>query len=151
MGRARIVKAGCTEHTKTDFAAHRLDAAYQGMGAFDLLDRHEIRDLRDSLRGEKARQEDVRVRQIELFWASIPKPWRNLKPPTLVVIEKDRKDSWGIEVWQGTEIDRTIHADQGYGIKISNYPVIFNGLIPSGWYIDHAASPMAFHLPLAQA
>ena len=70
------------------------------MGAFDLLDRHEIRDLCYPLRGEKARQEDVGIRQIELFLAGVvPKPWRNLKPPALVAIEEGCKDSRRVEVW----------------------------------------------------
>src|SRR5712691_4642140 len=101
MGRSGIVKARGAEHAKADFAAHCLDAAHQGMGAFDLLDRHEIRDLCYPLRGEKARQEDVGIRQIELLLAGIPKPWGNLKPPALVAIEEGRKDSRRVEVWQG--------------------------------------------------
>src|SRR5438093_10673437 len=130
MGRSRIVKAWCAEHAKADFTAHCLDAAHQGMGAFDLLDRHEIRDLRYPLRGEKARQEDVGIRQIELFLAGVvPKPWGNLEPPALVAIEEGRKDSRRVEVWQGTKVDRAIHPNQGHGIEVADDPVVFNGLI----------------------
>src|SRR6266852_3588326 len=105
------------------------------MCLFDLLDRHEVRDLRHPLRGEKARQENIGIWQIELLLTGIRKLWGNLKPPALLGVQESGKDGGRIEVGKCQKVDRAIHPHQGHGIEVPNDSVVFDGLIASGWYL----------------
>jgi hypothetical protein len=136
-----IVKAGRADHAKADFAADRLDAAHQVMRLFDLLHRHTVRNLCHPVRGQKARQEDIGIREIQLFLARVYQPRRNLKPPALLPVEQGGKDGGRVEVGKGHKVDGAIHPHQGYGIEITDDAVVFNGLIPFRGYVYHRASP----------
>jgi hypothetical protein len=111
------------------------------MRLFNLLHRHTVRNLGHPVRGQKARQEDIGIREIQLFLACVAQPWRNLKPSALLPVEQGGKNGGRVEVGKGHKVDRAIHPHQGDGIEIPDDAVVFNGLIPSGGYIDHTASP----------
>src|SRR5262245_21258699 len=105
MRRPPIVKAGRAKHAKAYIATYRLDATHQVMCLFDFLDRHEVGNFRHPIRGEKAAQEDIRIRQIELFLTGLHKLWGNLKPPTFLMVKERSKDSGRIEVGKGKKVD----------------------------------------------
>src|SRR6266581_957711 len=96
-----VVKARRAEHAKTELAAHRFDAAYQVVGLFHLFHWHEVRDLCYPLRRQEARQENVRIRQIQLFLARLRKLGCNLKPPAFGVVQEGGENGRRVKVWKG--------------------------------------------------
>jgi hypothetical protein len=75
------------------------------MRLFNLLHRHTVRNLCHPVRGKKARQEDIRIWEIQLFLARVEQPWRNLKPPTLLPVEQGGKDRGRVEVGKGHKVN----------------------------------------------
>jgi len=102
---APIVKARRAEHAKAEFTAHCLDTAYQVMGLLHLFHRHEVRDLCHSLRRQEARQEDIRIREIQLFLTCVRELGRNLKPPAFGVVQEGSENSRRVKVWKGKKVD----------------------------------------------
>ena len=52
-----------------------------------------------------------------------------MEPSTFGIVQQGGKNSGGIKVGKRHEIDGPVHADQGRRVKITNDPVMFNGLI----------------------
>jgi len=75
------------------------------VGLFHLFHRHEVRDLCHPLSGEEARQEDIRIWQIQLFLASIRKLGCNLKPSTFGVVQESGENGRRVKVWKGKKVD----------------------------------------------
>ena len=100
-----VVKARRAEHAKAEFAAHRFDATYQVVGLLYLFHRHEVRDLCYPIRRQEARQENIRIRQIELFLARVRKLGRNLKPPAFRVVQEGGENGRRVKVRKGKKVD----------------------------------------------
>src|SRR6185295_9160123 len=69
MSRPRVVEARLAHHPEADLAADRLRAPDDVVRLPTVADRHEVRYLGHAIVGEKARQENTGVGQVELFLA----------------------------------------------------------------------------------
>ena len=104
-----VVEARLALEPEAHGPAHADDAADQAL-AF-LADRHEVLHLRDALRGEEARDQDVRVREVELFRGALPDR-RQTEVPAALGVEDRREDTWRIEVRPAEPVDRPVRADE---------------------------------------
>ena len=83
--------------TEAQFAANGLDLPHQGRPRPGRLHGHEIADLGHAVAGEKAGQQNIRVRQVELFLARFSHQRCNLKSAALLTIQQRGENGWGIE------------------------------------------------------
>jgi hypothetical protein len=93
-----------------------------------LLNRHVICQLGYTFFGKEARQQNIRIRQVELAYAHVRELGRNLKAATFAVIEQRRKDSWRIEIRVAEKIDRAVHACQRNRPHVTDNAVILDRL-----------------------
>jgi hypothetical protein len=131
---AGTIEPGRTKLAKPDFASHGPRTPYQHMRLANLFDRHEVAHLGNSLLGEEARHEDVRVRQVELFVPHSIKIRVNVEAPTLMLVEQAGENRWRIKSRKAHEVDRCSFSYQSDRMQVTHNPIIFN------WMVRHDPS-----------
>ena len=148
MRRSSVVEGRVALHPKLEAAPDRLDPpdqlvlpARQSGKAY----RHEILNLPDAVWREKPRDQNVRVRPIELFGSAAFAYRSDLKAAAFPVIENGAEDTRGIEVGKAEPVDRAVHADQGRRSHIADDAVVLNRLIGHGLVVSLAGSQCHQH------
>src|SRR5262249_43290493 len=134
---APIVEGRVALHPESHASAHHLYAAHYlppPGRRYIPSDRHVIGDLRDSVRREEPRDEDVRFRPIKLFVSAYFGHGRDLEISALLVIEDGGKDARGIEPGKTEPINRPIDSHQSHCLRVPDNSVVFY------WLIGHMLS-----------
>ena len=134
MRDAAIVEARIAPHPETDLAANRLRSAHEVVRDPGVLDRHEVRHLGHAAVGEKARQQDVGVRKVELLVHRIVELRRDLKAAAAIGVEQRGKDGRRIERGEAEKVDRPALAHERDGMKVADDAVVFNRSVSVGWH-----------------
>src|SRR5581483_4145030 len=125
-----IVEGGLALDTKSHAAARNTDSSNQQVAVVLQIGAHghKVDDLADSVIRQKPRQQNVGVGPIHLLLGCFSQ-WLDYKMAAAVCIENRPEHAWRVEPWKTEPINRTVLSHEGDGTKISNYPVVFNGLI----------------------
>ena len=127
---AGVVEGGAALHVKRDAAADDADSPDQFLrhraGA---ADRHVILDLTHAVVVQKARDEDVGVRPVELLVPEIVAGRGNPEAPALLVVQDGGEDARRIEVRQTQPVDGAIHPHQRRRAHVADDAVILDGLV----------------------
>jgi len=102
---ARIVETRCTKHAKPDFPPHRPGPTYESVWLGYPFNRHEVVHFCNSLLGQKARHEDIRVWQVQLFVPHLIKVRMDLEATALMFVEQAREDCRRIESRKTHEVN----------------------------------------------
>src|SRR5919106_4724791 len=93
---------------------------------------HAVDYLGHALVGREARDEYVRVGEVEL--ARLPGPARGLNPEmaALLAVDQRRKDAGGVEAAGAVPVDRAVGADEGDAAQVSDDAVLFDRQVAGG-------------------
>jgi hypothetical protein len=72
-----------------------------------------------------------------LLLPRIRKARGNLEAAAALTIKEGGKHRWRVEMWKRQEVNRAVHAYQGYRMQITNHTIVFDGLIIRGWHFRH--------------
>jgi len=90
------------------------------MGRSPLGDGHEVRDLAHPLGGEEARDQDVRLRQVELPRRPAVARGSDAVVAAVLAVEDGAEDARGVEARAAVPVDRAVGADQGDRVEITD-------------------------------
>ena len=109
-----IVEGRTADQLKGKRATHHLDGTHEVMlvtGAPRLLDWHKIDDLTHAIDGEKARDKDIGIWQIQLFTFHPRRIGRsNAEKAAFLSVEQGPKDAGSVKTWNAAPINRAILA-----------------------------------------
>ena len=135
VGIAGKVKRGTADHLEGERAAyhsHRADNIMLVVNYTTELDGHKIGDFAHAINGEETSNQDIRLRQVELFasHAHIAVEYGgDAKEAAFAGIEQRAKDAGRIEPWDTAPVDRAVFANQRDGVQVADDRVIFDGKI----------------------
>ena len=134
MPTPRIIKSRLAPHLETDLAP---DHRYRADNLIRLLavscDRHVVSQLGHTFVRKKSREQNVRVRQIQLSYPPFFELRLNLKTATFLIVEQRGKHGGRIEIRVAEKVDGTVHPDQGNRPHIANHPVVLNRFKAHWW------------------
>src|SRR5581483_4140336 len=91
--RSAVVESRAATHFEADVAANHRHHSHDLVGlAVTLVDGHEIRQLGHAFFGEKACQQDVRLRQVELAYANVGELGLDSEAAAVALIEQRAED-----------------------------------------------------------
>ena len=135
MRRTRIIEGRTASHAKRQRSPRDFDAPNQlilpGRVARQAY-RHEIYQFSDTVRREKAGDQYVGFRPIELFRRDAFPLGRDLEPASLLVVQDGGEHARRIEEGNAEPINGTVHADERRRPHVADDAVIFNGLVRHG-------------------
>ena len=97
VGRPRVVEARLAYHPEADLAADRFRASDDVVRLLAIADRHEIRYLGHAILGEKARQQNSGVGQVELFLPRALEEGGELEAPAPLIVQQGGEDGRRVE------------------------------------------------------
>jgi len=125
-----VVEPRLAYHSEADLAPDGLNPADKIVEVLPVfLDRHEIRYFGNTLLGKKTGQEDIRIRQVDLFLPGAIENGSDAEPSSFFVVEDRGEDRGGIEMGEAHEVDRPVHSDESDRFQISDDPVILDWLV----------------------
>jgi len=92
-----------------------------------VLHGHEVGHLGDAVGIEKAREEHVRVGEIELLPRRALEERRDLEASAALRVDEGREDGRRVEMGQAEEVDRPVHAHEGDGVEVADDAVFADG------------------------
>src|ERR1700739_2849382 len=134
MPRHRIIESWLARHPEIDLAS------YNGHGADNLIrlcpvarNGHIVSQFGHTLVRQKSREQNVRLRQIQLSCVPLSKLRLNLKRATSLVIEERCKNCGRVKIWIAEKVDGTVYPHQGNRAHTANYPVVLNRFKAHRW------------------
>ena len=130
MLRAAVVEPGPALEHERHLAAHRDHPAQELAAVLRVaVDRHEVLHLAHAVGRQEARDEDVRVGEVELLRGVLGVRRRDPVEAALVGVEDRREDARGVEPLGAVPVDRPVGADQGNGVEIADDAVLGDGKV----------------------
>jgi hypothetical protein len=125
--RAAEVKPRCAlelEARPTAHAQHAADQPVTVRPVAELADLHEILNLPDPAVGQEARDQHVRVRQVQLL--GLPPTVRRPEhePPAPLRVEQRREHARRVKTRRAIPVDRPVGRDQRDRVEIADHPVL---------------------------
>ena len=114
-------------------AAHAQHAADQTMAvplARGRLDRHEVLHLADPVGIERARDQDVRVREVQLLRPRAGVGGSDAVVPTAVGVEDRGEDARRVEARAAVPVDRPVRGDERDRVQVADDAVFLDRRIP---------------------
>ena len=128
--RAAVVEPGPALEHERHLAAHRDHPAQELAAVLRVaVDRHEVLHLAHAVGRQEARDEDVRVREVELLRGVLGVRRRDPVEAALFGVEDRREDARGVESLGAVPVDRPVGADQGNGVEIADDAVLGDGKV----------------------
>ena len=137
--RAPEVKPGSAFELEAHPAAHAEHATNQPVAMRpvpDLPDRHEILDLADSGRGEEARDEHVRVREVELLVLPFAACGPEHETAAAVRIEQRGEHARRVEPRAAVPVHRPLGADQRDRAQVADHSVVGDRRIRHRYHVS---------------
>ena len=120
-----VVEARLDLDTKRHLAAHADDAPDQrGRGLGPRRDRHEVLHLADAVRGEEARDQNVRVGPVELLRRPFLDGGRDPVTAALLGVEDRGEDARRVEARAAEPVDRPVGADERHRVQVADHAVL---------------------------
>ena len=94
------------------------------MGCHARLDRHEVLDLADACRREETGDEDVRVREVELFRRPVVQRRSDPVEAAAVLVEDRAEHARRVEARAAVPVDPSVRADQRDAVQIADDAVL---------------------------
>jgi len=129
VGAAPVVEPGLADHPEADPSPHRLDAPHDVVLVGRGGDWHVVRDLGDTVLGEKAREQHARIGQVELLLARAVEQRRDPETAPVLVVEQGREHGWRVELGHAHEVDRPVHADERNRVEVADDAVVLDRLV----------------------
>jgi len=127
---SRIVKGGATGQLEGELTPHDANCTYDAVVLRVLLcrlDRHEINDLTDTLKREKARDQDIGFWEIVLILPHLGRrAWCNAEEAAFFSIEQRPKNAGCIKSGHAAPVNRAIFADKSDRVQITYDPMVLN-------------------------
>ncbi len=126
---AGVVECGPALQPEGHRPAHRGDPAQQpAAGAHTGLPthRHEVADFADAVGSEKAGDQHVGARPVELLVRRHRAAGPDHEAAALLIVEDRGEDAGRIEVGVAEPVDRAVHADQCHGVHVPDDPVVLD-------------------------
>ena len=126
----RVVERGMAFQAEAHRSPNGAYATHQVManGADD-FNRHEVGNLGNPRAAVEPGDENVGVRPIKLLARDHLLDGRDLESAALLVVQNCSEHAGRIESRHAKPVDGSLDADQGNGVEIPNYAVVFDGLI----------------------
>ena len=134
LGRVRLVPAAAVLERRLDLDAHRHVAADGEDGSHEAAlphlarasDGHEVDHLGHALLGEEARDQDARVREVELAGLPALRRRREPVPPAARLVEDRAEYARAVEAIGAVPVDRALGADEGDRAQVADDPVLLD-------------------------
>ena len=152
---APVVEARLDGQLELHRPAHDHDAPQQPVTVHVglRLDRHEVLHLAHAAVGVEARDEDVRVREVELLGGPVVAGRPERVEAAAVLVEDRAEHARGVEPRAAVPVDRAVRADERDRVEVAHEPVLgdreVRALVPAG--VSHrsgAAHPAQRPAPL---
>jgi hypothetical protein len=88
------------------------------------LDGHEVLQLAHAVGGEEARDQDVRVGEVELLGGPLVTRRPQRVEAALALVEDRAEDARGVERRAAVPVDRAVRADQGDRVQVAHEAVL---------------------------
>lgn len=90
---------------------------------------HEVGQLDDPVGTKRPRNENIRLRPVELLGVGLANPGRNTELSAPILVKNAREDARRIEMRNAQPVDRPILTHEGRGLHVSNQSVVFYRLV----------------------
>ena len=130
-----VVKSGIAIDLKIHLATDAASSSHDLMSVFGCavtVGNHEIDDFADPVRIHETRQKNAGLWKIHLL-PNRRFHWSDSKKSSMVLVQKRREDTWGIELGKAAPVDGTVLSNQGYSVEIADDAVVFNGFVVLGF------------------
>ena len=121
-----VVEARLDLEPEPDRAANLDDSTYEPVPVRLARggDRHEVLDLCDAVGGEEARDQDVRVREVELLDGAVLVRRADAEVAAALPVENCAEDARRVEAGAAVPVDRAVRPDERDGVKVSDHAVL---------------------------
>ena len=133
---AGVVEGRGALHPERHLAPHHPDPPDELVVAVPVLggaNGHVVDELPDTLGREEARNEDVRIRPVELLVRAPLRFGRYLEAPTLLVVQDGREDARRVEVREAQPVYGAVRPDQGGAVHVADDPVLLYRSVGHGF------------------
>ena len=124
---APVVEARLHLDAEVHRPAHDHDAAHEPVAVLRdvrVVDRHEVLHLADPALGEEARDEDVRVGEVELLRVPVVGVGAQRVEAALLLVEDRPEHARGVERGAAVPVDRPVGADERDRVEVADQPVL---------------------------